>query len=98
MDSQLLHGEQAAMQICGQLTNACNKMDEKWYAASQVVDEARHAAFGVLMIRRILEDAEPLSARAIRDADSPLRESRALENSEQHYSRAATGFLQKRSN
>jgi len=40
--SQLLHGEQAALQLCGQLTNACPKMDEKWYAASQVVDEARH--------------------------------------------------------
>jgi hypothetical protein len=40
--SQLLHGEQAALQICGQLTNACEKMDEKWYAASQVTDEARH--------------------------------------------------------
>jgi hypothetical protein len=40
--SQLLHGEQAALQLCGQLTNVCDKMDEKWYAASQVVDEARH--------------------------------------------------------
>jgi len=40
--SQLLHGEQAALQICGQLTNACATMDEKWYAASQVADEARH--------------------------------------------------------
>jgi hypothetical protein len=40
--SQLLHGEQAALQLCGQLTNACELMDEKWYAASQVIDEARH--------------------------------------------------------
>ena len=40
--SQLLHGEQAALQLCGQLTNACEKMDEKLYAASQVTDEARH--------------------------------------------------------
>jgi hypothetical protein len=40
--SQLLHGEQAALQLCGQLTNACTTMDEKWYAASQVTDEARH--------------------------------------------------------
>src|SRR5262245_59508728 len=29
--SQLLHGEQAAMQLCGQLTNACPTMDAKWY-------------------------------------------------------------------
>ena len=40
--SQLLHGEQAALQLCGQLTNVCTKMDEKWYSASQVADEARH--------------------------------------------------------
>jgi hypothetical protein len=40
--SQLLHGEQAALQLCGQLTNICEKMDQKWYAASQVIDEARH--------------------------------------------------------
>jgi hypothetical protein len=40
--SQLLHGEQAALQLCGQLTNVCHHMDEKFYAASQVADEARH--------------------------------------------------------
>jgi hypothetical protein len=40
--SQLLHGEQAAMQLCGQLTNACPMMDAKFYAGSQVIDEVRH--------------------------------------------------------
>ena len=40
--SQLLHGEQAALQLCGQLTNVCEKLDQKFYAASQVADEARH--------------------------------------------------------
>jgi hypothetical protein len=40
--SQLLHGEQAALQLCGQLTNACPTMDAKWYAGSQVIDEVRH--------------------------------------------------------
>ena len=40
--SQLLHGEQAALQLCGQLTNVCEKMDQKLYAASQTIDEARH--------------------------------------------------------
>ena len=40
--SQLMHGEQAALQLCGQLTNVCEKMDQKFYAASQVIDEARH--------------------------------------------------------
>jgi hypothetical protein len=40
--SQLLHGEQAAMQLCGQLTNVCPIMDQKFYAGSQVIDEVRH--------------------------------------------------------
>ncbi len=40
--SQLLHGEQAALQLCGQLTNLCPTTDEKWYASNQVYDEARH--------------------------------------------------------
>jgi len=40
--SQLLHGEQAALQLCGQLTNACPTMDAKFYAGSQVIDEVRH--------------------------------------------------------
>ncbi len=40
--SQLLHGEQAALQLCGQLTNVCPTMDQKWYAGSQVIDEVRH--------------------------------------------------------
>jgi hypothetical protein len=51
---QLLHGEQAALQLCGQLTNVCDKMDEKWYAASQVIDEARHIeAFAKFMQRKM---------------------------------------------
>jgi hypothetical protein len=40
--SQLLHGEQAAMQLCGQLVNCVPTMDQKWYAGSQVIDEVRH--------------------------------------------------------
>ena len=52
--SQLLHGEQAALQLCGQLTNVCSKMDEKWYAASQVVDEARHIeALSTFLSRKV---------------------------------------------
>ncbi len=52
--SQLLHGEQAALQLCGQLTNVCEKMDEKWYAASQVIDEARHVeVFSKFLARKM---------------------------------------------
>jgi hypothetical protein len=52
--SQLLHGEQAALQLCGQLTNVCEAMDEKSYAASQVADEARHVeAFAKFLQRKM---------------------------------------------
>jgi hypothetical protein len=58
--SQLLHGEQAALQLCGQLTNACTKMDEKWYAASQVTDEARHIEALAKFIERKLGTIYPI--------------------------------------
>jgi hypothetical protein len=59
--SQLLHGEQAALQLCGQLTNACPKMDEKWYAASQVVDEARHIEALAKFLQRKMGTIYPIN-------------------------------------
>jgi hypothetical protein len=59
--SQLLHGEQAALQLCGQLTNACPKMDEKWYAASQVVDEARHIEALAKFLQRKMGTIHPIN-------------------------------------
>ncbi len=40
--SQFLHGEQLAMFVAGQLAAAVPWMDAKLYAATQVMDEARH--------------------------------------------------------
>jgi hypothetical protein len=60
MLSQLLHGEQAALQLCGQLTNVCTKMDEKWYAASQVIDEARHVEAIAKFIQRKMGTIYPI--------------------------------------
>ncbi len=59
--SQLLHGEQAALQLCGQLTNACEKMDEKWYASSQVADEARHVEVFSKLLQRKFGAIQPIS-------------------------------------
>jgi hypothetical protein len=51
--SQLLHGEQAALQLCAQLVNVCPEMDQKFYAGSQVIDEVRHCeTFGKLLQRK----------------------------------------------
>ena len=67
--SQLLHGEQAALQLCGQLTNVCDKMDEKWYAASQVIDEARHVEAISKFLPRKMGTIYPIGA----DAQGPAR-------------------------
>jgi hypothetical protein len=40
--SQFLHGEQGALLAAAQLVNSVPDMDSKYYAATQVVDEARH--------------------------------------------------------
>jgi hypothetical protein len=60
--SQLLHGEQAALQLCGQLVNVCDKMDQKWYAASQVIDEARHVEALSKFLTRKMNGIHPIGA------------------------------------
>lgn len=40
--SPVLHGEQAALMVCGQLVNVVPDLDGKFAAAVQVMDEARH--------------------------------------------------------
>ena len=59
--SQLLHGEQAALQLCGQLTNACPTMDAKFYAASQVIDEARHVEVFAKFLERKVGTIYPIT-------------------------------------
>src|SRR5882762_4161850 len=59
--SQLLHGEQAALQLCGQLTNACPTMDQKWYAGSQVIDEVRHVEVISKFLARKMGTLYPVS-------------------------------------
>jgi hypothetical protein len=58
--SQLLHGEQAALQLCGQLVNTCPTMDQKWYAGSQVIDEVRHVEVFAKLLQRKLGVIHPI--------------------------------------
>ena len=60
--SQLLHGEQAALQLCGQLTNLCDGIDQKLYAASQVIDEARHIEVLAKFLERKMGTLYPIGA------------------------------------
>lgn len=58
--SQLLHGEQAAMQLCGQLTNACPTMDAKFAAGAQVIDEVRHTEVLAKFLQRKMGTLHPI--------------------------------------
>ena len=58
--SQLLHGEQAALQLCGQLVNTCPTMDQKWYAGSQVIDEVRHVEVFAKFLQRKMGVIQPI--------------------------------------
>jgi hypothetical protein len=60
MLSQLLHGEQAAMQLCGQLTNACPTMDAKFAAGAQVIDEVRHTEVLAKFLQRKMGTLHPI--------------------------------------
>lgn len=51
--SQFLHGEQGALLCCGQLVESVPDIDGKLYAATQVVDEARHVEVFHRYIRRL---------------------------------------------
>lgn len=51
--SQILHGEQGAMMLAGQLTNCLDDLDARLFAAGQVRDEARHVEVVRKLIHRI---------------------------------------------
>ena len=89
--SQLLHGEQAALQLCGQLTNACPTMDQKWYAGSQVIDEVRHVeVFSKFLQRKMGVDLpdRPHAEGAARQAARRARPGRRRRSACRRCSRA----------
>ncbi len=51
--SQILHGEQGAMMLAGQLTNCVEDLDARLFAATQVKDEARHVEAVRKLVQRI---------------------------------------------
>jgi hypothetical protein len=51
--SQILHGEQAALMVCGQLVNVVPDLDGKFAAAVQVMDEARHVEVFARYLERV---------------------------------------------
>jgi hypothetical protein len=67
--SQLLHGEQGALMVAGELVAAVPDYDAKLYVASQAMDEARHVEVFGRYIRKLdkIYPAQPLLAGMLRD-------------------------------
>jgi hypothetical protein len=51
--SQILHGEQAALMLAGQLTSSVTDLDARIFAANQAKDEARHVTAVRDLVQRI---------------------------------------------
>lgn len=61
MVSQFLHGEQAAMIVSARLVEIVPDLESKFYAATQAVDEARHAEVFSRYLREKVPSPYPIS-------------------------------------
>ena len=59
--SQFLHGEQGALICASKIVHTVPELDAKFYAATQVVDEARHVEVYSRYLREKLELAYPIN-------------------------------------
>jgi 1,2-phenylacetyl-CoA epoxidase catalytic subunit len=61
MNSQFLHGEQGALICASKIVQTVPDIDSKFYAATQVMDEARHVEMYALYVNDKLEMAYPIN-------------------------------------
>ena len=74
--SQFLHGEQGALTVAARIVESVPDMDSKFYAATQVMDEARHVELFQRFIRDKIGPYYPINddlARLLADALSDGR-------------------------
>ncbi len=76
MLSNFLHGEQGALLATSQILSAVPSADAKFYAATQVMDEARHVEAYDRYLREKIELTFPISPHLHQLLDQILRESR----------------------
>lgn len=76
MVSQFLHGEQGALVVAGRLVETVPNLDAKYYAASQVVDEARHLEAFSRYLREKVPEPYPVNASLQTLLGDILRDSR----------------------
>jgi hypothetical protein len=61
LNSQFLHGEQGALICTAKIVQVCPDVDSKFYAATQVMDEARHMETYSRYLREKVELAYPIN-------------------------------------
>jgi hypothetical protein len=74
--SQFLHGEQGAFICTAKIVQTVPDLDAKYYAGTQVMDEARHVETYSRYLREKLEMAYPINPHLGTLLDQVLRESR----------------------
>jgi P-aminobenzoate N-oxygenase AurF len=74
--SQFLHGEQGALVCTAKIVQQVPNVDAKFYAATQVMDEARHVETYSKLLHEKFELAYPITPTLKRLLDDILRDSR----------------------
>jgi hypothetical protein len=74
--SQFLHGEQGAMICAARIAEAVSDLDAKFYAATQVMDEARHAEAYARFLREKVGLLYPINPHLKSLLDQTLSDSR----------------------
>lgn len=74
--SQFLHGEQGALMCASKIVNTVPTIDAKFYAATQVIDEARHVEVFSRYLHEKLELVYPLNSNLKSLLDDALTDSR----------------------
>jgi hypothetical protein len=74
--SQFLHGEQGALVCTAKIVQQVPQMDAKFYAATQVIDEARHVEAYSRLLHDKFELAYPITPTLKRLLDDVLSDSR----------------------
>ncbi len=76
MNSQFLHGEQGALICTAKIVQAVPDIDSKFYAATQVMDEARHVETYSRYLREKIEMAYPINPFLKSLLDQVIQDSR----------------------
>jgi hypothetical protein len=76
MNSQFLHGEQGALICTAKIVQAVPDIDSKFYAATQVMDEARHVETYSRYLRTKIEMAYPINPFLKSLLDQVIQDSR----------------------